>query len=177
MKVSLNWLRDHVEVDLPVEDIAFKLTMCGLNCEGIEQHGDDHVFDLEVASNRPDHLGHRGVARELACLLEVPLQPLEIDYPVIDKDSEGRKLDELASVVVDDEDRCGRYIARVAVDVEAGASPSWLRQRLEAIGLRSINVVVDLTNYVLMDLGQPLHAFDLDLLEGAEVVIRRALSA
>lgn len=177
MKVSLNWLRDHVEVDLPVEDIAFKLTMCGLNCEGIEQHGDDHVFDLEVASNRPDHLGHRGVARELACLLEVPLQPLELDYPVIDKDSEGRKLDELASVVVDDEDRCGRYIARVAVDVEAGASPSWLRQRLEAIGLRSINVVVDLTNYVLMDLGQPLHAFDLDLLEGAEVVIRRALRA
>ena len=83
MKVSLNWLRDHVKIDLPVQDVAFRLTMCGLNCEGIEQHGDDHVLELEVTSNRPDHLGHRGVARELACLLDIPLEPLKLDYPLV----------------------------------------------------------------------------------------------
>ena len=175
MKVSLNWLQEHVKVDLPVEDVAFKLTMCGLNCESIEKHGDDHVLDLEVSSNRPDLLGHRGIARELACLLGLPLQPLELDYPVIAKDPDDRNLDEVVALIVDDEDRCGRYIARVALDVKSGPSPAWLRQRIEAIGLRSINVVVDLSNYVLMDLGQPLHAFDLDLLEGEEVVIRRAM--
>ncbi len=174
MKVSLNWLRDHVKIDLPVQDVAFRLTMCGLNCEGIEQHGDDHVLELEVTSNRPDHLGHRGVARELACLLDIPLEPLKLDYPLVDKDSTGRTLDEVATVVVDDEERCGRYTARIAVDLEPVASPHWLQERLVAIGLRSINLIVDLTNYVLMDLGQPLHAFDLDLLEGAEIVVRRA---
>ena len=175
MKVSLKWLQDHVKVDLPVEDVAYRLTMCGLNCEAIEKHGDDHVFELEVASNRPDHLGHRGVARELACLLGIDLKPLNLDYPVVDKDPQGRSLDEVATVVVDDEDRCGRYTVRVAVALEPVVSPPWLQKRLLAVGLRSINLVVDLTNYVLMDLGQPLHAFDLDLLIGEEIVVRRAL--
>ncbi len=174
MKVSLDWLRDHVDFDLAVEDVAHKLTMCGLNCEEIEQHGDDHVLELEVTSNRPDHLGHRGVARELACLLGVDLKPLALDYQVVEKDENGLSLDEISSIEVDDEERCGRYTARVACQVEAGESPAWLRTRLEAIGLRSINVIVDLTNYVLMDLGQPLHAFDLDLLDGSEIIIRRA---
>ena len=86
MKVSLDWLRDHVDFDLAVEDVAEKLTMCGLNCEEIEKHGDDHVLELEVTSNRPDHLGHRGVARELACLLGVELKPLALDYDVVEKD-------------------------------------------------------------------------------------------
>ncbi|MGE4619658.1 MAG: phenylalanine--tRNA ligase subunit beta [Planctomycetota bacterium] len=175
MKVSLDWLREHVTIDLPVEEIAYKLTMCGLNCEGIEEHGDDHVLELEVTSNRPDHLGHRGVARELACLLGIPLKPLKIDFPTVAQDSQGRTLEDVATVVVDDEDRCGRYTARVAVDLETKTSPDWLRRRLESIGLRSIHLLVDLTNYVLMDLGQPLHAFDLDLLDGAEIVVRRAL--
>ena len=175
MKVSLDWLRDHVEMDLPVEDVANKLTMCGLNCEAIETHGTDHVLELEVTSNRPDHLGHRGVARELACILDVPLKPLGLDFPEVAKDTVGNALDEVTSIEVDDDDRCGRYTARVAFDVDAGASPAWLIRRLEAIGQRSINIVVDLTNYVLMDLGQPLHAFDLDLLEGPEIIVRRAL--
>ncbi|MDE0959736.1 MAG: phenylalanine--tRNA ligase subunit beta [Planctomycetota bacterium] len=174
MKVSLDWLRDHVDIDQRVEDVAYKLTMCGLNCEGIEVHGDDHVFELEVTSNRPDHLGHRGVARELACLFDQPLKPLRLDYPEVEKDSAGKGLDEISSIEVDDDDRCGRYTARVAFDVDASESPQWLRKRLESIGLRSINLVVDLSNYVLMDLGQPLHAFDLDRLDGGEVIIRRA---
>lgn len=174
MKVSLNWLKDHVKFDLPVEDVAYRLTMCGLNCEDIEEHGDDHVLELEVTSNRPDHLGHRGVARELACMLDVPLEPLKLDFPVVDTDSSGRGLDEIAALAVDDEERCGRYTARIGVNLEPVASPDWLQKRLVAIGLRSINLVVDLTNYVLMDLGQPLHAFDLDLLEGPEIVVRRA---
>ena len=174
MKVSLDWLREHVDIDQPVEDVAHRLTMCGLNCEAIEVHGDDHVFELEVTSNRPDHLGHRGVARELACLLNRPLKPLQTDYPEIEKDSTGKGLSEITSIEVDDDDRCGRYTARVALDVDVSESPQWLRKRLESIGLRSINLVVDLTNYVLMDLGQPLHAFDLDRLDGEELIIRRA---
>ncbi|MBT5739405.1 MAG: phenylalanine--tRNA ligase subunit beta [Planctomycetes bacterium] len=174
MKVSLDWLREHVDIDQPVEDVAHRLTMCGLNCEAIEVHGDDHVFELEVTSNRPDHLGHRGVARELACLLDQPLKPLKTDYSEVDKDSTGKGLSEITSIEVDDDDRCGRYTARVALDVDVSESPQWLRKRLESIGLRSINLVVDLTNYVLMDLGQPLHAFDLDRLDGEELIIRRA---
>jgi phenylalanyl-tRNA synthetase beta chain len=174
MKVSLDWLREHVDIDQPVEDVAHRLTMCGLNCEAIEVYGDDHVFDLEVTSNRPDHLGHRGVARELACLLNRPLKPLQTDYREVEKDSTGKGLSEITSIEVDDDDRCGRYTARVALDVDVSESPQWLRKRLESIGLRSINLVVDLTNYVLMDLGQPLHAFDLDRLDGEELIIRRA---
>ena len=174
MKVSLDWLREHVDIDQPVEDVAHRLTMCGLNCEAIEVYGDDHVFDLEVTSNRPDQLGHRGVARELACLLNRPLKPLQTDYREVEKDSTGKGLSEITSIEVDDDDRCGRYTARVALDVDVSESPQWLRKRLESIGLRSINLVVDLTNYVLMDLGQPLHAFDLDRLDGEELIIRRA---
>jgi len=177
MKVSVDWLRDHVDFDLEINDLAYRLTMCGLNCEGIEEHGTDHVLELEVTSNRPDHLGHRGVARDLACLLGVPLKPLAIDFETVDTNASGLRLDELVSVVVDDVDRCGRYTTRVAEDLKVTSSPDWLQQRLLAIGLRPINVVVDLTNYVLMELGQPLHAFDLDRLEGSEVLIRRALRA
>ena len=174
MKVSVDWLRDHVDFDLKIDDLSHLLTMCGLNCEGIEEHGDDHVLELEVTSNRPDHLGHRGVARELSCLLKVPLKPLTLDFETVDSTESGLSLDEVASIVIDDEERCGRYTARVAEGLKIDSSPKWLCKRLEAIGLRPINLIVDLTNYVLMDLGQPLHAFDLDRLEGGEVVIRRA---
>lgn len=174
MKVSVDWLRDHVDFNLKIEELSHLLTMCGLNCEGIEEHGDDHVLELEVTSNRPDHLGHRGFARELSCLLKVPLKPLDLDFDTVDATTSGLALDEVANIVVDDEERCGRYTARVAEGVKISESPEWIRRRLEAIGLRPINLVVDLTNYVLMDLGQPLHAFDLDRLEGGEVIVRRA---
>ena len=135
MKVSLDWLREHVDNDQP---------------------------------------GHRGVARELACLLDQTLKPLKTDYSEVDKDSTGKGLSEITSIEVDDDDRCGRYTARVALDVDVSERHQWLRKPLESIGLRSINLVVDLTNYVLMDLGQPLHAFDLDRLDGEELIIRRA---
>ena len=174
MKVFVDWLRDHVDFNLKIEELSHLLTMCGLNCEGIEEHGDDHVLELEVTSNRPDHLGHRGVARELSCLLKVPLKPLDLDFDTVEATASGLALDEVASIVVDDEERCGRYTARVAEGLKISESPDWIRRRLEAIGLRPINLVVDLTNYVLMDLGQPLHAFDLDRLEGGEVIVRRA---
>jgi len=174
MKVSVDWLRDHVDFDLGIDELAYKLTMCGLNCEGIEEHGSDHVLELEVTSNRPDHLGHRGVARDLACLLGVELKPLDLSFQTVDSSESGLRLDEIVAIEVDDEERCGRYTARVVENVTVSTSPEWLSRRLEAIGLRSINTVVDLTNYVLMDLGQPLHAFDLDLVEGAEIIVRRA---
>ncbi|OUU26159.1 MAG: hypothetical protein CBC13_00830, partial [Planctomycetia bacterium TMED53] len=174
MKVSVDWLKDHVDFDLEIEDLAYRLTMCGLNCEGIEEHGADHVLELEVTSNRPDHLGHRGVARDLACLLGVALKPLALEFDSVETNESGLRLDELVSLVVDDEERCGRYTARVAEKVDVSESPDWIQKRLLAIGLRPINLIVDLTNYVLMDLGQPLHAFDLDRLDGAEVLVRRA---
>lgn len=126
----------------------------------------DDVLEVEVTSNRPDCLSHRGLARELAAYFKRPLKPLE------------HALKELhsvtASVTVEDAAACPYYSARVIDGVKVGPSPAWLKTRLEAIGLRPVNNVVDITNFVLHDLGQPLHAFDADKLSGGKIVVRRS---
>jgi phenylalanyl-tRNA synthetase beta chain len=130
---------------------------------------DDTVLEIGLTPNRGDCLSHFGVARELATLLDLPLRKPSIDYA-----EEGGEVAEIASVAIDDPDLCYRYTASVISDVTIGPSPAWLRQRLERIGVRSINNVVDVTNYVMMELGQPLHAFDLEMLEEQRIVVRRA---
>lgn len=173
MKISLNWLRDYVDVQLPAAELADRLTQAGLETEGIEEVGDDTVIELETTSNRPDHLGHIGVAREVAWICETPLRLPELEFDTVDQVA-GKALSEWVSLHVEDTDLCPRYTARLATDVEVGESPEWLRKRLEAIGLRSVSNVVDITNYVLFEWGQPLHAFDYEKLEGGSIVVRRA---
>jgi phenylalanyl-tRNA synthetase beta chain len=169
MIVSWNWLEQYVTLEMSVETLTDRLTMTGLNLEGIEQVEGDTAIDLEVTSNRPDCLGHLGVAREIAALFDHPLQipaaqPVEIS----------EKTSAVTSVEIDCEDLCPQYIARVIRGVKIGPSPQWLQDRLKALGIVSINNIVDITNYVLMECGQPLHAFDFDKLAGQKIIVRQA---
>ena len=169
MKVSYNWLKDYVDFNVPVEQLVEMLTVAGSEVEGFEKLGGDYCITLEIKSNRMDLLGAIGIAREIAAITGKPLK-----LPPVDCKTDPKPVSAWASVDVLDTQLCPRYTARVITDVKVGPSPRWLVERLEAVGLRSINNVVDVTNYVLMESGQPLHAFDLDTLSGRTIVVRRA---
>jgi phenylalanyl-tRNA synthetase beta chain len=169
MIISWNWLKDYVPLDTTVEELTARLTMAGLNLESVEPAGDDLAVDLEVTSNRPDCLGHMGVAREAAVLFG-----RELTIPPALPRTIPEKTASVTSVAIECEDLCPHYIARMIRGVKIGPSPDWLRRRLETLGIAAINNVVDVTNYVLMECGQPLHAFDFDKLRGRRIVVRRA---
>lgn len=173
MKISYQWLRDYVDCQLAPRELAERLTRAGLETESIEPAGADHVLTVETTSNRPDHLGHLGVAREVAWICDTPLR-----MPTVETLSPthlgDRSLAEWCALRVEDRAGCPRYTAHGLFEVVVEESPPWLRERLQAIGLRCINNVVDFTNYVLFEFGQPLHAFDLDRIAGATIVVRRA---
>ncbi|UCG57654.1 MAG: phenylalanine--tRNA ligase subunit beta [Phycisphaerales bacterium] len=169
MKVSLDWLKDYVETELDAEQITETLSDLGFPCEGMERVGDDTVIDLEITSNRGDCLGYVGVARELAAATGQELQVPKVELDELDKD-----VAELASVEIREPDLCGRYTARIIEGVKVGPSPDWLKKRLEAIGLRSVNNVVDATNYAMMETGQPPHAFDYAKIGHGKIVVRMA---
>jgi phenylalanyl-tRNA synthetase beta chain len=169
MIVSWNWLKQYVPLDMPLAELERRLMMSGLNHEGTEEVAGDLAIDLEVTSNRPDCLGHLGVAREVAVLWETELkvpaaEPREVDTPV----------DDLVNVRIDCLDLCPRYTARVIRGVKIGPGPQWMTWRLEAVGITAINNVVDISNYVLMECGQPLHTFDYGQLTGLQIIVRRA---
>jgi phenylalanyl-tRNA synthetase beta chain len=168
MIVSWNWLHDYVRPDAPLEDVTHRLTMSGLNLESSGAACEDTAIDLEVTSNRPDCLGHIGIAREIGVLFDCPLT-----VPARRPAAVPRRTAEETSVEIDCPDLCPQYIARVIRGVRIGPSPAWLQTRLQAIGITPINNVVDVTNYVLMECGQPLHAFDFDRLSGHRIVVRR----
>jgi phenylalanyl-tRNA synthetase beta chain len=171
MKVSLNWLRDYVEINCDPDELGLRLTKAGFNLEQIVSLSGDTVLDLEVTSNRPDCLAHIGIAREIATLLE---KPLRLPEPQLPQGAAG--VADLATVNVRSPELCPRYTARVVRSVKIAPSPDWLVRRLEALGLRSVNNVVDVTNYVLLETGQPLHAFDYDKLAGHHIAVRPAQS-
>ncbi|HXG60628.1 MAG TPA: phenylalanine--tRNA ligase subunit beta [Planctomycetota bacterium] len=165
MKVPLSWLREYVDAPAAPEEAARLLLQAGVGVEAIE--GD--VLDLEITSNRADLLSILGVAREVGVLLG---RPVRVPAP---RYAEGaRRMDAAWSVSVAALDLCPRYTARAIAGVRIGPSPDWMARRLEASGIRPINNVVDVTNYVLLESGQPLHAFDARRLKGGRVVVRRA---
>jgi phenylalanyl-tRNA synthetase beta chain len=166
MNISYNWLKDLIDTDLSAEQIADALTRAGLAVEGIHPHKDDLVLDIDLTSNRPDCLSHRGIARELGVIVNGRVKnPVAI--------ARGSDID--ASVVtIEAPDLCHRFTARIIRDVKVGPSPQWLVDRLEALGERPINNVADITNFVMLELGQPMHAFDLDKLSESRIVVRRA---
>ncbi|HUT36995.1 MAG TPA: phenylalanine--tRNA ligase subunit beta [Planctomycetota bacterium] len=169
MKVSYRWLKDYCDFDLSAEELARQLSLRGLAVEGVAPVGDDFCIELEITANRPDLLSHIGVAREIAGLtgsvLRIPDVPLT---------EETRLVTQIARVEVQNPELCPRYTARVLYDVKVAPAPAEMRRRLEVIGVRPVNNVVDITNYVLMECGQPEHAFDLGRLRGGAVVIRQA---
>jgi len=169
MNVSYNWLKDYCDFDVPVERLVEMLTMAGLEVEGYEGVGDDYRIELEITSNRPDLLGAVGIAREISAITRKPLHKPSVDF-----NTDPRPVGEWTSVEVPAPELCPRYTARIISGVTVGPSPPWLAERLEVVGLRPINNVVDITNYVLMESAQPLHAFDYDTLAEHRIVVRRA---
>ena len=169
MKVSCDWLRQYCDTKLTGEEIAHMLPGLGLEVESVREAGGDAVLELEITANRPDLLSMIGVAREIAattgCELRIPGPDLECT---------GGDVAALTSVELAAPDLCIRYTARLISGVKVGPSPAWLAERLESIGLRPVNNIVDITNFVLMECGQPLHAFDFDKLRGRRIVVRRA---
>ena len=162
MRFSYRWLTDYVELAAPsaaaADDLGRRLTAVGLNVEAIEGQGDDFVLDADITTNRPDCMNHVGLAREAAVALGKPLR-----LPAFTLDEAAEATSRWVQVGIEPEARaaCPRYVARVVRRVKFGPSPEWLQARLRAIGQRPINNVVDVTNFVLWETGQPLHAFDL----------------
>ncbi|MBU2540287.1 MAG: phenylalanine--tRNA ligase subunit beta [Candidatus Omnitrophica bacterium] len=172
MKISYNWLKDYIVIKQPVDKLAHKLTMAGLEVTDYRKTGDDWVLDIEVTSNRPDCLSHIGIAREVAAIYDKKLR-----LPSI-KDIRREKSDQV-SVKIENKKDCPLYTARVIDNALVKTSSCHMLNRLGVIGLRGVNSIVDITNYVLLEMGQPLHAFDLDKILNRckmpiEIIVRRA---
>lgn len=191
MLFSLSWLGEYVELPADPAVVAERLTFAGFNVDSVAQGGAEDggageagageagdvghvghvghvVFDVEVTTNRPDCMNHVGLARELAVLFERPLRPPAVEA------AEAIGPAAAVAVEIEDFDECPRFVALVIEGVRVGPSPAWLVRRLASIGQRSVNNVVDVTNFVLWETGQPMHAYDLDRLAGARLVVRRA---
>ena len=169
MLISYNWLRELSGTKLDPQEVREGLTNVGLAVDAVESRADDFVLDVEVPSNRGDCLSHVGIAREVAVIDKSKIADFKFEL----KTKEGKASD-LTAVEILDSDLCPRYAARVVRGVKIAPSPDWLVRSLETIGPRPINNVADLTNYVLHELGQPLHAFDLEKLGEQRIVVRRA---
>src|SRR3989338_2487219 len=168
MKVSYCWLKEYCDFDLSAQELADTLTDAGFVVEEVNPLQDDYCLDVEVTSNRPDCLGVLGIAREVAAITRSKLRLPEVDY-------KAGKAPVDFKIHVEDSELCPHYTARVIRGGKIGPSPSWLQKHLKAVGLRPINNVVDITNFVLLESGQPLHAFDMDKLTGKKIVVRRAV--
>ncbi|MBD3295766.1 MAG: phenylalanine--tRNA ligase subunit beta, partial [Candidatus Omnitrophica bacterium] len=168
MKVGYSWLRQYVDIDVTAEDLARDLTMSGSEVESLESVGDEKVLTMEITSNRPDCLNVLGIAREAAAIYD-----RDIDLPGMEA-PEVRESGPQIRCVVRDKHGCPMYTARVLTDVSVGPAGSDIRKPIEALGMRSVNNIVDVTNFCLMETGQPMHAFDLDRIAGGVIIVREA---
>jgi phenylalanyl-tRNA synthetase beta chain len=162
MRVPFGWVKEFVPVTASAEEVAHRLTMVGLEVEALEPDGDEMIFEVNVTPNRPDCLSIAGIARELSAIYGS-----EIKIPEHTIISGPGELD--INVDILDTALCRRYAGRVVRSLTIGPSPEWMKKRLEQCGIRSINNVVDVTNYVLLELGHPLHAFDLGTIRGGQI--------
>ncbi|MGB4302342.1 MAG: phenylalanine--tRNA ligase subunit beta, partial [Syntrophomonadaceae bacterium] len=172
MGVSTNWLKKYVDYKWSAEELAEALTMAGIAIEGIDDVDGDKVLDLDLTPNRGDCLGMINLAREVAALTGA-----QVNIPEIKIEESPEHISSYVDVEIDDPDLCRRYAARVVTNVKIGTSPAWMQDALMHSGIRPINNVVDVTNYVMLETNQPLHAFDYRLLaEDKRIVVRRANS-
>ena len=168
MRISPTWLRDFV--DLRVDDLrlAEDLTLAGVAVESVQQRDGETVFEMEIGTNRPDAMNHYGVARECSAIYDIDLKPIVPQLP---------KAQTAAApfpIEIEDAKGCGRYTARVIRNVKIASSPASLLERLRLEDHHGVNNAVDASNYALMEMGHPTHAFDLDKLEGGRIIVRRA---
>jgi len=169
MKVLYNCFAEFVDVKAAPDDLASRLSLAGVAIDSVEESPAGPVLDAEVTANRPDCLGHYGIAREVAAIYRLQLKAL---VPKLKESAE--KASDATRVEIESPELCGRFTARILRGVKVQPSPDWLRQRLEAMGQKSINNVVDVTNYVMFELGQPMHAYDFDKLNDRRIIVRRA---
>ena len=169
MKVLYNWLKEFTGLTAPPPELRSRLSMAGVSIDAIDESPAGPVLDAEITINRPDLLGHLGIAREVSALYRLNLKHAQPKFT-----ESAEPASQAARVEIESPDLCARYTARIIRNVKVQPSPDWLRQRLEALGQSSINNVVDATNYVMLELGQPLHAFDFDRLAERRIIVRRA---
>src|SRR6185312_14041247 len=187
MKLSAQWIRDFVDAPVDNSRLAEDLTGIGIAVEAIAGDGVNTVFEMEIGTNRPDAMNHYGVAREAAALYKVPLKPIETsaakaasaNNPRI-RTTEvvpSRKSDANSSfeIAIEDREGCARYTAQIVRGVRIKSSPEKIASRLALVDQRAINNAADASNYTLWEMGHPTHAFDLDLLQGGKIIVRRAL--
>lgn len=167
MRVPLEWLKDFIGIAISSDEVANVLTMIGLEIESKEDVGDDVVFEVNVTPNRPDCLSILGIARELSAALDIPLKLSK--YEIKETGSDDKFKIEILNM-----DLCNRYAGRIIRDVKVAQSPEWIRDRLTKCGIRTINNIVDITNYVLLEFGHPLHAFDLNTLSDKTIKVATA---
>lgn len=169
MKFTYNWLKDFVALKLSAAELAERLTMAGIEVVALEKIGTDWVFEIEITPNRPDLLSIVGIAREVRAILGIQCRPNRAQG--FAQNSQWRKGVKLA---IRDLKDCPLYTATLLKNIKVKASAPWLRERLELVGCRSLNNIVDITNYILFEYGQPLHAFDWDKIGQDTIVVRRA---
>ena len=165
MKASIKWLKEFVDFQLSPVELSHMLTMTGLEVEEIEDIGDDTILEIGITPNRPDCLSIRGIAREISTNLGIPLKETHV---TLDEEGDG------PSIIIKDPSLCPRYVSRVIYGVNSGTSPEWIIKRLESHGVRPVNNIVDITNYVLIESGHPLHAFDFDKLSENRIEVKPA---
>jgi phenylalanyl-tRNA synthetase beta chain len=179
MKLSPHWIRDFVDLSVDDRRLAEDLTAVGIGVEGVSGSGDDTVFEVEIGTNRPDAMNHYGVAREAAAIYDQPLKPIEPKLSSAAKAEPSTRSGGTTEVVpfpiiVEEPALCPRFSARVIRGTEIKPSPDKIAHRLQLLDQRPISNAVDATNYVLWEIGKPTHVFDMDLLEGGKVIVRRA---
>src|SRR5262245_24914071 len=166
MKYSLNWIKEHVAISMSPEILADKLTMAGLEVEAIHGANGDNIIEIEVTPNRADCLSVEGISRELGAILNKARKKIpaaKLPYPK-----------SKCEINIEDKKGCRRYIGTIIKNVNVSATPEAVKKNLLALGGRSISNIVDITNFCLIETGQPLHAFDYDKLAGGKIVVRRA---
>lgn len=171
MGVSINWLKEYVDINWTPDQLAHNLTMAGIAIEGVEKAADDAVMELDLTPNRGDCMGLINLAREIAAL-----NGEKVHIPVVSLVENQEDISNYIGIKVDAQELCLRYTARVVKNVTIKPSPLWMQERLLSAGIRPINNVVDVTNYILLEDNQPLHAFDYDLLgKNKQIVVRKAI--
>jgi phenylalanyl-tRNA synthetase beta chain len=181
MKISPQWLRDFVDINVNYHQLADDLTLAGIAVESVSGEGDGTIFEMDITTNRPDAMNHYGVARECSAIYDLPLRANEpqLPRPSAAKAGSSADLGGTTEVVpfpieIQDQQGCARFTARIIRDVTIKPSPEKIARRLGLLDQRPINNAVDATNYTLWEMGKPTHVFDLDLIEGGKIVVRRA---
>lgn len=169
MKFPWSWICEHIKLTQTAEEAGELISMRGLTVDAVEADGDDWILDIDILANRPDAMCVRGIARELSAITGVGLEPLKLNFHELTK-----RAGEYAGITIEAQDLCHRFTGRVIRNIKNRETPEWMRRRLEQVGMRSLDLLVDITNYVLWELGHPVHGYDLNLLPGGRIIVRRA---